>query len=1310
MFAFVDHFEPDNFKSTTPPQELIAWVDDHMALATKHVDADGQHPKHGYFLIVEPTIGNSLHARMAGIELTWLNKATYSGCGEVEYHLHHGVSDERTRTEAEAIAEVRSLTATAMGFWNDYGACWTAEVVPRCTFGFVHGNWALDNSLWNTGYPRTCGVNHELSLLRELGCYADFTLPSWSTMDSPIQDSIYYAKDDDDWGSYKKPTNTQLVQVGQPAFGDLMLIEGPTSSGNAYQRSNIGIKTGSGGYTDPPALGRMDVWVGRNIHVIGRDNWIFVKVYTHGCAQHFADCPAAWDAFFGPTAGKFYSDIEAKYNDGVNWKLHYVSAREMYNIIKAAEAGMTGDPNQYRDYAIKSCANQLILTNGPYRLISYQPTEAVLRWKDVTASVDLSFKDFTPCATVEEARGAEGPWSIFNGSVSVGQYGELRFRDSTPSPYYRVRVAADGGYDDGDGVACGSDNCWSVFNPGQEDSDDDGIGDVCDNCPHVSNWEQVDSDGDGVGDLCDNCPKTSNADQADQDGDGLGDVCDNCAAVANPDQADCTGDGVGDACETDCNTNGVPDACDLTSPVQLDAHGDGTGGVKLNLAGGERVGRLMLDVYVTGELKDPRITLMHAGRTVVLWNNACPIDSEAGLYFDDAAANLSCDNMPYTDMNPTSSGGQVLSAFDGDATDGEWTVSVSGGSNAYVYAYLKCDTAPGSLDCNRDGVPDECEPDSDGDGRIDACDDCPGTANAEQADADGDGVGDACDDCPNAANRSQTDQDGDGIGDVCDNCPGIKNPDQADRDQDGIGDVCDKCCVVANHDQTDRDRDGIGDACDNCSEVYNSDQSDSDGDGVGDACDNCPYAANASQLDSDRDGVGDACDGCSGPLHWGIDTAQAGMDGIIRTLAASGTGSDSVLYAGGDFTIAGGISATHVAKLHDGQWSAMDRGLDQAVQSLAVVDAGAGPTLYAGGDFVTADGYVVNHVARWTGARWGALGTGTDGPVFAIAAYDDGRGPALYVGGQFETAGGVAAKSIARWDGSTWSAVGDGVSGTSGAAVRSLAVYNAGQGASLYAAGKFSSPGNNIASWNGNSWTAVGEGTDDCVNALVVFSDVSGPALCVGGAFSRAGGIRNAGRVARWSGASWSSMAGGLGSDPVEALSVYDDGNGAALYAGGQFTQAGQRAVKRIAKWQGNGWSSLDTGISDDASDECWCGASSCGCGPRPGIVYVMAQFDGALYVGGNFASAGCSQSRNLARWACHPDGTLAADFNWDGLVDVNDFLFFESCARGPHLGTPDSCCKAADLNGDGDVDQEDFGMFQRCVSVPGSLTDSDCR
>ncbi len=107
-------------------------------------------------------------------------------------------------------------------------------------------------------------------------------------------------------------------------------------------------------------------------------------------------------------------------------------------------------------------------------------------------------------------------------------------------------------------------------------------------------------------------------------------------------------------------------------------------------------------------------------------------------------------------------------------------------------------------------------------------------------DADVDGVADASDNCPATANPNQADNDGDAQGDVCD----------ADDDNDGVTDSSDNCSLVANADQADNDGDAQGDVCD----------ADDDNDGVLDGADNCPLLANPNQADADGDGRGDVCD------------------------------------------------------------------------------------------------------------------------------------------------------------------------------------------------------------------------------------------------------------------------------------------------------------------------------------------------------------------------------------------------------------------------------------------------------------------
>jgi hypothetical protein len=250
------------------------------------------------------------------------------------------------------------------------------------------------------------------------------------------------------------------------------------------------------------------------------------------------------------------------------------------------------------------------------------------------------------------------------------------------------------------------------------------------------------------------------------------------------------------------------------------------------------------------------------------------------------------------------------------------------------------------------------------------------------------------------------------------------------------------------------------------------------------------------------------------------------------------------------------VSANHIARWDGSDWHALgdgvDNGVDHWVLALAVDGGG---NLYAGGDFTTAGGVSANRIARWDGSSWHPLGdgggNGVDHWVFALAV--DGSGN-LYAGGTFTTAGGVSANHIARWDGLDWHALGDGVDGT----VYALAVDG---GGSLYAGGTFTTAGeesaSRIARWEGGSWSPLGDGMGGSVYALAV----DGGSLYAGGIFTTAG-EGSANRIACWDGGSWSPLGSGV-SDAVRGLAV-DGGN---LYVGGEFTTAGEKPSAYIARW-----------------------------------------------------------------------------------------------------------------------------------------------
>ncbi len=378
----------------------------------------------------------------------------------------------------------------------------------------------------------------------------------------------------------------------------------------------------------------------------------------------------------------------------------------------------------------------------------------------------------------------------------------------------------------------------------------------------------------------------------------------------------------------------------------------------------------------------------------------------------------------------------------------------------------------------------------------------------------------------------------------------------------------------------------------------------------------------------------------------GTDWAPLGngvSGGSILAFTASMVGGQRSIFAGGTFTMAGGLQTVpRIAKWDGWRWHKLSSGTitgtSPFVSAILEFDADAdgpeAPKLICGGGFTGIGGLSVISIAAFDGTSWSTLGgsgTSASGTVQDLAIWDlDGPGgnpPELYVGGSFTTIGGVSANQIARWNGATWSALGTGT----GSTINALAVYNDGNGEALYAGGGFTTAGggsaNRIAKWNGTSWSALGSGVNNTVQALTVFDDGGGAKLCVGGQFTTAGG-NTANRIAQWNGSTWSAVTTGM-NNTINALAVFDpDGAGsvpASLHAGGAFTTADGMTANRIARFTGSTWADLDGGVNNTVS--CLYVDDEDGTGPNPPV----------LYVGGAFTTAGTVSSSEIAAWSIVP-------------------------------------------------------------------------
>lgn len=288
-----------------------------------------------------------------------------------------------------------------------------------------------------------------------------------------------------------------------------------------------------------------------------------------------------------------------------------------------------------------------------------------------------------------------------------------------------------------------------------------------------------------------------------------------------------------------------------------------------------------------------------------------------------------------------------------------------------------------------------------------------------------------------------------------------------------------------------------------------------------------------------------------------------GVNAAVRALAIFG----GDLHAAGAFTQAkqtdGSIIEAHRLAAYSessGLWRQVLAAGDQ-IRALAIF----GGRLIAGGDFTAAAGLSASHLVRWDGAVADTFG-GTNGPVHCLHV----DGGTLNIGGEFTFHGGapiVPGNGILWWNGAAWGSYGEGFTYSAGnVIVRAIIRY----GGDLYACGRFDGANaggatacNFIARWDGAAWQMLGSGLDGEAYCLFEYAG----ALWVGGDFQHAGGVYTP-YLARWNGSTWSA-AGVSCFRPVEALHVFDG----KLWAGGTDATGG---IGRVFTYDGSSWAELN--------------------------------------------------------------------------------------------------------------------------------------
>ncbi len=316
FICIADHYEPkwQGADVETQRARVARWMTEYPRSVAGIEDSTGRPPQHTFFYPEEEYESEHLD-RLATL--------CRQGFGAVEVHLHH---------DGDTSAELCGKLVRFRERLDSHGLLQKDEN-GHSTYGFIHGNWALDNS-----HPegRHCGVNDELTILRATGCYADFTMPSApASCQTRMVNSIYYAVDDPLHPKSHDRGIPAAVGITPPADG-LLMVQGPLIADWSRRRFHLvpGLENGDLQANHPPTIERWKLWLRAGVHVIGRPEWLFVKLHTHGAQEKNADM------LLGMPMRRFHEAIAKWTTEHPGCKYYYVTAREMAMLVHQAESGV----------------------------------------------------------------------------------------------------------------------------------------------------------------------------------------------------------------------------------------------------------------------------------------------------------------------------------------------------------------------------------------------------------------------------------------------------------------------------------------------------------------------------------------------------------------------------------------------------------------------------------------------------------------------------------------------------------------------------------------------------------------------------------------------------------------------------------------------------------------------------------------------------------------------------------------------------------------------------------------------------------